>query len=127
VPRPNEFISIEATVEGISDDEIPSSDPLAKLAFRRWLRDRYFTDGRQYDWALCARIYEILSTLPEITQDVVQMRIDGYRHDQIAQDLGISSGNSRLRYKRALDVVRERLGIAGLEITRQLITTIALD
>lgn len=46
--------------------------------------------------------YRRIAALPEALRDVVLLRSEGLTHAEIAQALGISEGNSRIRLARAL-------------------------
>lgn len=47
--------------------------------------------------------YRRIAALPEALRDVVLLRSEGLTHAEIAQALGISEGNSRIRLARALE------------------------
>lgn len=58
-----------------------------------------------------AAIREALSDLPDQQRDVVRLRIDEeLSHAEIAERLGISEANSRVRLHRAVHAIQERLG-----------------
>lgn len=50
-----------------------------------------------------AEAFRRIRQLPNPLRDVVLLRIEGLQHAEIAQALGISEGNSRIRLARALD------------------------
>jgi RNA polymerase sigma-70 factor (ECF subfamily) len=50
-----------------------------------------------------ADAFQRIAALPEALRDVVLLRIEGLQHAEIAQTLGISEGNSRIRLARALE------------------------
>lgn len=60
-----------------------------------------------------ARMLEHLTALPERARRVVELRMwDGLEHEEIAVRLGISAGNSRVLFHRALATLRERISDA---------------
>lgn len=62
--------------------------------------------------------YRRIATLPESLRDVVLLRSEGLTHAEIAQSLGISEGNSRIRLARALERLLPQS--AGMPVARVL-------
>ena len=63
-------------------------------------------------WAhdLC-RIHEAMGELPEGCRLVFNLHLmEGYRHQDVAQMLGITESTSKTQYMRAKRILRERLG-----------------
>ena len=56
------------------------------------------------------RCIEVFGKLEKIYLDVLIMRFDyGFSFDKISKILGISSSNARMRYTRAIKVIKKRM------------------
>lgn len=60
-----------------------------------------------------ARIREMLAQEPQLTRNIVQLRIDGYSYYEIAARLGISENSARVVYFRAKAKIRNRMEKEG--------------
>lgn len=60
-------------------------------------------------WSL-DRVYDVLKTLPELSQQVVALRVsEGLSHKEIAKILGKSEDNIKVVYSRAVQALKDKI------------------
>lgn len=61
------------------------------------------------------KVKEQIKQLPALQRDIVIMRLwDGLSHAEISSILGITEGNSKVSFSRAVDKLRVEVGVIGL-------------
>lgn len=70
---------------------------------------------RDADTALALeKVKEQIKQLPALQRDIIVMRLwDGLSHKEISEILGISEGNSKVSFSRAVSKLRVEMGIVG--------------
>lgn len=71
------------------------------------------TNGEDPAADAASMIRQMLSSEPQLTQNVVQMRLDGYSYYEIACKYGISESSARVVYFRAKTKIRKHLEKEG--------------
>jgi RNA polymerase sigma-70 factor (ECF subfamily) len=62
-----------------------------------------------------AHFYQAVKTLNKIEKAIILLFIEGYSHNDIAKQLGLSSGNTRVKLNRIKQKVKELIKTQGYE------------
>ena len=83
---------------------------MKNYAGRRGVAQHTSTPHREADPDLKDQLYAAIDALAPIYRSVfVLYEIEGHTHEEIGALLGISGGASRVRFSRAVDLLRRRL------------------
>jgi len=62
-----------------------------------------------------AHFYKAVKTLNKIEKAIILLFIEGYSHNEIAKQLGLSSGNTRVKLNRTKQKIKELIKTQGYE------------